>query len=105
MTTTIMIWLVIGITGLAFVPLAISFLIGGVDTKHKVWGAIGCLLIWALFCGAIIGQMYIDDGAWNDGHCECGGKWELRAVSESRMGSKTKYYACENCGKEITQRT
>jgi hypothetical protein len=100
---TIVIWLTIGMFGLIFVPCAIACLILGTDTKHKIWGAIICLLFWVLFSGAIIGQMYVDDGAWNDGHCDCGGKWELRAVSESRMGTKTKYYACENCGKEITQ--
>jgi hypothetical protein len=89
--------------GLAFIPCIIGCVVCGADAKHKFWGVVVCLLLWALLSGACIGQTSIDDASWNDGHCDCGGKWELRAVSESRMGTKTKYYACENCGKEITQ--
>lgn len=102
---TVVILVTIGIFGLIFVPCMFYCLFADTDTKYKILGLVICLLFWALFSGAVIGQMYVDDGAWNDGHCECGGQWELRAVSESRMGSKTKYYACEDCGKEITQST
>lgn len=91
------------IFGVIFGSIALMFIIGGADTKHKVWGAIISLLIGALTFGGIYLEATIDAKAWNGGYCECGGQWELKGVSESRNGITTKYYACDECRHEIEQ--
>ena len=91
------------IFGVIFGSIALVFIIGGVDTKHKVWGAVITLLIGALLFGGICLDTKIDADVWNGGYCECGGQWELKGVSESRNGFVTKYYACDQCRHEIEQ--
>ena len=41
------------IFGVIFGSIALVFIIGGVDTKHKVWGAVITLLVGALLFGGI----------------------------------------------------
>lgn len=89
--------------GVIFVMIATMFVFCGVDTKHKVWGAIITLLIGALLFGAICLDAKIDADVWNGGYCECGGQWELKGVAKSRSGCTTKYYACDQCRHEIEQ--
>jgi hypothetical protein len=86
-----------------FGAISLIFILGGVDTKHKVWGAVITLLIGALLFGGIYLDARIDADVWNGGYCECGGQWELKGVSESRSGFVTKYYACDQCRHEIEQ--
>ena len=91
------------IFGVIFGSIALMFVIGGVDTKHKVWGAVITLLVGALLFGGIYLDAKFDADVWNGGYCECGGQWELKGVSESRHGIVTKYYACDECRHEIEQ--
>lgn len=92
-----------GCLGIIFGMIAIMFLTLGVDKKHKIGGALICLLLWAMLSGGIYLDAKIDSDAWNGGYCDCGGRWELKGVSESRNGFTTKYYACDECRHEIEQ--
>lgn len=96
-------WITFGFYGLAFVPFVLLFLIGGVDLKHKLGGAIAILLFWLLVAGGTTLEETRKADLWNGGFCECGTHWELRGAAKSRTGNETKYYACPNCHAEIRQ--
>jgi hypothetical protein len=97
-----MTWTVFILLGLFFLPLIISFLIGGVDLKHKLGGALVCLGFWAIMGLGIGVTAEGNKTAWNDGFCpDCEQHWELVAVTKTRRGSTTKYYTCPECYKEI----
>lgn len=90
-----------GFFGLMFLPLMLMFIFEGADIQHKVGGAIFSLAFWILISGALYFQEEGNAERWNDGYCECGTHWELKGVNKSRNGTETKYYACDNCFKEI----
>jgi hypothetical protein len=47
-----------------------------------------------------------DEQRWNNGHCTCGGEWELADVEKGyRNGSTTYYYSCEECNEVISTHT
>lgn len=96
-------WIAFGFLGIAFMPFIIMFLVGGVDWKHKIGGSIAILIFWVLVAGGFTLDGMGKRDAWNDGYCDCGTHWELRAVSKSRTGVETKYYVCPNCYAEIRQ--
>lgn len=91
------------IFGVLFGLISIMFIVGGADKKHKIRGVLSCVAMWLIFSNLLCLDAYINFRAWNGGKCDCGGEWELVAVSESRSGTKTKYYACEKCNHEIEQ--
>lgn len=96
-------WIIFGLFGLMFVPLIITFLICGIDLKHKLSGTIVVLLLWLLLAGGITLDGISKSDSWNGGYCNCGTHWELRGVTKSRIGTETKYYVCPNCYSEISK--
>lgn len=62
---------------------------------------VGMLIIILLGVGLATLQATNNEQVWNGGYCECGTHWELKGVDKAKNGSTTKYYACENCYKEI----
>lgn len=91
------------IFGIIFIPFILLFLIGGVDLKHKLGGAIAILIFWIATSVVVPLGAKNEEDAWNGGYCECGQHWELEAVTKSHNGHTTKYYVCPNCYVEITQ--
>ena len=82
----------------------ISMICVGCDTaKGKIVGSIIVLLATLLIVGCSALCAIENQKVWNDGYCECGGKWKLVAVSDTDHSSRTKYYICDECYKEITQ--
>ena len=100
---TVAIIIALSIFGVLFGAVAVAICFTDVDTKCKVVGILVCIFLWLFVSGCLILDVYMDRQNWNDGTCECGGEWELAAVSESRFGTKTKYYVCNECGHEIEQ--
>lgn len=96
-------WIVLGVSGLAWVPAMLLFLLGGVNKKTKVGGALVCLALWMFMSVALFSEAWVKNNDWNGGYCECGEHWELRATTKSRNGEVTKYYACPECFAEIEQ--
>ena len=96
-------WVAIVVLSLVFGSVAFMFIVCGVDFKHKFWGATIVLLLGAMMFIGLVTEAKVAEDAWNGGHCECGGTWELRGVTKSRNGTVTKYYVCDECRHEITQ--
>lgn len=97
-----MIWFAFVGTGLIFLPVMLLFIIGGVDLKHKLGGALVCFGFWAIMSLGLWATAEGNKTAWNNGLCpECEQHWELVAVTKTRNGSTTKYYTCPECYKEI----
>ena len=72
-------------------------------TKGSIIGSAIVILAAILITAAAILDANESNKIWNDGYCECGGKWKLVAVSDTDYGSRTKYYICDECYKEITR--
>lgn len=82
----------------------ISLICVGCETaKGKIIGSIVVLLSTFLIVASAILCATERKKVWNDGYCECGGRWKLVAVSDTDHSSRTKYYVCDECYKEITQ--
>lgn len=68
-------------------------------------------ILTAALVGLAVGGMLttsekIDEARWNNGQCEeCGGEWRLNGVTTTRMGSKTYYWSCLDCGNVIETST
>lgn len=61
------------------------------------------MLVFGLIFG---GGCYLDDemraDKWNGGYCpDCNVHWTPYGASDSDLGSKHKYYYCEECYREI----
>jgi len=73
------------------------------DAKERI----GFCIIPALFILLIIFIVFADRKAWNNGFCECGGRWEYvdttHHVSYTKEGgyhdTKGYIYKCNKCGK------
>lgn len=72
-------------------------------TKGKIIGSAVIILFTILTTAGSMFCANESNKAWNNGYCECGGKWKLVAVCDSDHSSRTKYYICDECYKEITQ--
>jgi hypothetical protein len=75
----------------------------GMEGVKGALTGIAVALAIALLCG---GGMYLDTATradkWNDGYCpECEIHWTPFGVSDTDIGSRTKYYYCEECYREI----
>lgn len=94
-------WITFGVCGLFIIPFIVMAVSLGNTVKGKIKIAIICLVFWVFISGAIWAQSVSETEKWNDGFCECGAHWELKGVTKTKMGSKTKYYSCPECYKEI----
>ena len=72
-------------------------------TAGKIIGSAVVILVTILITAGSMLCANESKKVWNDGYCECGGKWKLVAVCDSDYSSCTKYYICDECYKEITQ--
>lgn len=72
-------------------------------TKGKLIGSAIVILATILITSVVMLSANESNKIWNNGYCECGGKWKLVAVCDSDHSSRTKYYVCDECYKEITQ--
>ena len=100
------------ITGIIFTVILVSIIVALAiyllciaceTTKEIVIGSIIVILVAILITASAILCANENKKVWNNGYCECGGKWKLVAVSDTDRGSRTKYYVCDECYKEITQ--
>ena len=71
-----------------------------------VKGALIGLVVTLVFTFLFGGGMYLDTmeraDKWNGGYCpECEIHWTPYGVTDTDMGSSSKYYYCENCYREI----
>lgn len=96
-------WIIFGLLGLAWLVPIIMFLVGGVNARYKIGGALVCLAFWMVTTLGMYYDITTKADTWNNGYCECGTRWELRGVSEGRHGDTTKYYVCPDCYAEIQQ--
>lgn len=94
-------WIIFGMVGLIAVPLLILFACAGVDSAEKGVGVGLALVFWFVLAGGIYLQNKDNSEQWNNGFCECGQHWELRAVTRTRNGTERKYYVCPDCYIEI----
>ena len=72
--------------------------------EHLVTIIIGIAIVF-LFVG-LIGGAISENKTWNDGYCECGGKWEyVDSVTRIRKDEHEAYtvttfiYKCNRCGR------
>ena len=81
----------------------------GVFTWLRIEGVKGALIglaVTLVFTFLFGGGMYLDtamrEDKWNGGYCpECEVHWTPFGVSDTDMGSGSKYYYCEECYREI----
>lgn len=86
------------------VAMIISLLCIACETiKGKIISSIVVILAAILITVVVILGANESNKIWNNGYCECGGKWKLVAVCDSDHSSRTKYYICDECYKEITR--
>lgn len=90
-----------GLLGLFFIPSILMFLICGCTRSNKIGGAIGCLLFWFAFSGAIYAESKWDHDTWNNGICSvCEGEYVFSGASKYRT-SDSYFYTCEDCNHTI----
>ena len=89
--------------GVVFGISAIMFLVCGADKKHKIIGALACVVLWLICAFGVWGSTMLNADTWNNGYCECGERWQPYGASENGCGTTTKYYYCPNCYTEIEQ--
>lgn len=94
-------WIIFAVCGLFAIPCVVMFATCGATRKIQINGAIVCVIFWFVVSGAMWAQNTVNEENWNGGYCECGAHWELEAVTRTRNGSETKYYACPECFAEI----
>lgn len=94
-------WIIFAVVGLIAVPMVILFACVGVDAEHKIGGVVAVIVFWFVLAGGIYFQNKDNSEKWNNGFCECGQHWELRAVTRTRNGTERKYYVCPDCYIEI----
>lgn len=81
---------------IASLPLLIVFF----SSRTVKWKILACLCVLVVTCG-VDSLLYMqNEGAherWNNGTCECGGTYELSAVTKYNS-SESFYYTCDKCG-------
>ena len=55
------------------------------------------VLAVALIIGLLVGYCYLEQWAWDDGQCLCGGHYELFDIETTRNGGSKYYYRCNEC--------
>lgn len=95
-----------------WICLVFGLIIGGVFgvfawiRVEGVKGALIGLVIALVFAFLFSGGMYLDETSridkWNGGYCpNCEVHWTPFGVADTDFGSKSKYYYCTECFKEI----
>jgi hypothetical protein len=76
--------------------------LGMEGVKGALTGIAVALAVALLCCGGMYLDTVIRDNTWNGGYCpECEVHWTPFGVSDTDMGSGSKYYYCEECYREI----
>lgn len=71
--------------------------------KRNVTTIILALVIGFAIGGLLTREHIAEEKGWNNGHCACGGAWELLDIEEGRKNSSTTYYyTCEECNNLFT---
>lgn len=77
-----------------------------IDEHMEIVGIAVFILIFTMFVGGVVWSVKAEQEAWNDGYCECGGKWEYVSSEQNVHGvdgdvhTTTHYiYRCDECGK------
>ena len=71
--------------------------------KKTVVGIIVALVFGFGVGGLLTLEHIAEDDGWNNGHCVCGGSWELFDVEKGRKNSSTVYYyLCDECNDLFT---
>lgn len=74
----------------------------GAKTKVGWWVSflITATIATVVIAGGFTLEYYGDRDAWNEGHCQCGGSWELVNVQKYK-GATHYFYECGNCSDVI----
>ena len=74
-----------------------------IEGKKGVLLGIATAIIFAfVFADGMILDTMEKDSKWNGGYCpNCGVHWIPYGASDTDLGSRTKYYYCPECFKEI----
>ncbi len=106
--TDLTLFIITGIVMTLVVGVFMSICIMGTVEMKEGWLRNLVTVILALVIGFTVGGLLTlenigDRESWNNGHCECGGSWELVDVEKGyRNGSTTYYYTCEECDNLIS---
>lgn len=104
-------FIVTGICMTFIAGLFMSICIVNTTEMREGWKKNLVTILLALTIGFGIGGLLTlehiaDEESWNNGHCVCGGEWELIDVEKGyRNGSTTYYYSCEECEDVISTHT
>lgn len=104
MTGFILAGLVMTVTIGAFVGLIFT---SGVEFSLKKWVAIVLIALTVGYgiAGLLVLETAMDEDKWNDGHCECGGEWDLINVNYVKKRGNIYYYECVKCNNVIDTET
>ena len=68
--------------------------------------ATACVIVVVAFIVGLVAGAKEEEKIWNDGYCECGGRWQyietnqnIRAYGDSVYGETNYLYECDRCGK------
>ena len=69
------------------------------DKSYKLMSSLFCLVVIVIFLVVVLAVCRIGDSkSWNNGYCECGGKWIYKQAVGHRY-STNYIYQCDKCGK------
>ena len=96
MTMFIIVGIVMTITIGAFIGLILT-------SDMNTWRRWVVFPIIAILVGFVVAGLFTmeaksDEVAWNNGYCECGGKWDFTNAEHLKNGGDLYYYECEECG-------
>ena len=86
-------------SGLVGLPVGWLLAIGFDKWWSKLLTFIVCCAIF-FSIGTMLGQVGVNNrDDFNNGVCvQCGGEYRMSGATRTRMGSKTFYYTCQDCG-------
>lgn len=71
--------------------------------KRNITTIILALVIGFTIGGLLTLEHVAEEKSWNNGHCVCGGAWELLDIEKGHKNSSTTYhYTCEECNNLFT---
>lgn len=81
---------------LAFLPLSVT-IINSQKIRNKIINSLLVLIITFITAILLFREPIDEKDRWNNGICECGGTYELTAVTHYRTYHEF-YYTCNTCG-------